>query len=155
MLSKKLEKKAPIEDAVDVFKYKGKKYSIDTEEYGREIPVFAEDYEHVCRFPQSELQRHYRSRPGIFEVKHLLGARKDWAKQLKNKYCKASASRLTEPDMVCVAKSYGNKPECQFLMYRSLEDIAEVGGGRYSAAGPYWGTKEQMVPQPWRDALYK
>jgi hypothetical protein len=154
MIDEKLSKNAEFDDAVDVFKYRGKKYPIDTEEYNRDVPATAGDYEHVCRFPLSVLEDYFQ-RPHMSEVSYVLSGRKDWIKRLKDNYCTSGATRLREPDMVCLAKSFGNKPECNFLMERSLESIAEVGGGKHSWSHPYYGTQEDMLMQPWRDAIYR
>ena len=158
-MKKKLEKNAPFEDAIDVFKYRGKKYPIDTEDYNREIPAVAEDYEHVCRFPYGEMTDFFASRyrGGSFDmsaVSALISARRPDIKAFKNKYCTGGATRLREPDIVCLPKRGGRYPSCRYLIERSMESIAEVGGGRYAWAHPYLG-KKKMIPEPWREFIIR
>ena len=160
MLDKELEKNASFKDAVDVFKYKGNKYPIDTEIYRRKIPVLAKDYEHICRYPKDVIVHESLEMFGSLNMtgtaSKITGATKNNSRRgIKDKFCTPDATRLKEPDMVCVPKMDWRNATCEFLMERSLEDIYEVGGGKYDWSSPYWGNKDKMLPSPWKEILYK
>lgn len=157
-LEPELAKKISLEDAIDVFKYKGKKYSVDEEEYRNEIPhLFAKDYKHVCRFSKKKTEQFFNNNYyGSFDptvVSDFISSRKEFVKDFVHKNCTHEATRLKEPDMICYYNNY-NDPECRFLKSRTLEAIYEVGGGKYSWASPYYGNQDKMIPQPWKDLLY-
>ena len=153
---KGLETNASFEDAIDVFKYVGRKYHKDLE-MGWNVPAKAKDYKHVCRFPYKEtaefFKNNYRNPGSLWHgsISTILGARTPRIKDFKQKYCSARATRLTEPDLVCLPERGSNKAECRFLKENRLEVQFEIDA-KWSWVSPY--RKPEMVPQQWRDLIY-
>lgn len=153
MTNEKLAKNAEFDNAIDVFKYRGKNYPKDME-MGWKVPAKGEDYEHVCRFPHDKTKaffsNHYRGLFGMGAISAIIGARSPEIKRFKEKYCTSRVSRLREPDMVCLPNRGWQDAECRFLHEEPWEVQAEMGA-KYTWDSPYYAThKYKIVPDPWR-----
>jgi len=161
VLNRELAKNAPFENAIDVFKYRGKSYEKDLEDPMRFIPADAIDYVHACRFPSSVIARESFEMFGynypIEAASHIVGAtKKNIRRGIKDKFCIPRATRLRDPDMVCASRK-GTTPECMYLEINNYESQAETGA-KHSWVHPNPIVKTNkgvdMIPQPWRDAIF-
>lgn len=156
MIDSALKNNAPLEKAIDVFKYRGDKYPKDME-IGWAVPAKGSEYEHVCRFPYEEAKAFFHNKyRGIFSpasISDILAARRDDIKAFKEKYCSDKVTRLREPDMVCMPGGKWRDAECVYLQEQTMEAQAETNS-RYMWSTPYYAEHAyEIVPEPWRSIV--
>jgi len=153
MLNPTLVKNAPIDNAVDVFKYKGKFARGDWDE-----PNFStlkpENFKHACRFPRTTLQSTYPRNGDITIADHVLAGRKPIDVSLKQKFCLPGTTAMREPDFACSPKE-SVKPFCYMKTKMDPESRFESGSrSAYKWTPPhYWG-ETKLLPKEWAKLVF-
>jgi hypothetical protein len=156
MLNPELVKHAPMSNAVDVFKYKGK-YKRDAES-SEKIPVDGMNpskFVHVCRFPADKLGAFFNERDAdVMEADTIMSSRRPYIIAFKERSCLPGTSALHEPDFGCSARPAGH-PGCYMKVKMDTESRFESGSRSSFKWTPphYWGQKK-LLPPEWAALVY-
>lgn len=156
MIDPKLAKNAPMDDAVDVFKYAGK-YKRDFES-SEKVPVDKMDpskFVHVCRFPVDKIRTFFSGGGDIMYADSVMAARRPHLVSLKERFCLPGTSAMREPDFGCSAKEYGNRPACYMKVKMDPESRFESGSpSAYHWSPPYYWGEKKLLPKEWAARVY-
>lgn len=155
MIDPRLAKSVPIDNAVDVFKYKGK-YDRDVWD---PIPVDKMDvkkFVHACRFPMDALRGMFRG--GYSNDASLAGsilsARSPGVVAFRQKFCLPGTTAMHEPDYACSSKvSY--EPLCYMKHRMDPESRGESESKQSHSWSPphFWG-EAKLLPKEWASKIY-